>query len=291
MVDPRHAGQALVDAGASGLWDQIEGALLKKLELSPRDPNLLEALGQIHRKKGDLESASKVYERLQTVFPGHSTAAYLSAVLEGETLPFSAPQVMPWPAPFVRIANFFSQDDRDRLFQIAREYRGDFERLTIYSQEGEELHEEEQVRTQIGLKGNREVPEIVKTSILELLPSVLPRLQIDPFPIGFFSAELALSRDGHFALAHRDDHDGRFKVSFAYYFYQQPKSFSGGDLLLYDSDTEKREFLSAQFTQVKHADNSLLLFPSTYFHQITRVSCPTNQFEHGRFAVAGIIGP
>lgn len=292
MVDPKNAGQALIDAGSSGLWVQLEGALQEKLELSPEDPNLLEALGQIYRKKGDLAAAAAIYGRLKTVLPDRVTAAYLSAVLKQGTLPVSAAVRTPWPTPFVRIPDFLSPQDHDRLLEIAREHQSDFVQLKVYSQEGRELREGEQgVRAQIGLKGNLEVPEIMKPSLVEALPMALPRLQIEAFDMGFFSAELSLSRDGHFALAHQDDHQGRFKVSFAYYLCRQPKSFSGGDLLLYDTDTEKRQFQSAQFTRVKHTDNCLLLFPSAYFHQITRVSCPTNEFDLGRFAVAGLIGP
>ena len=92
------------------------------------------------------------------------------------------------------------------------------------------------LRQQVGLSGHKEVEDIVKPAVLDILPDLFPRLQLQPFPIGNITLELVLSHDGHFGEVHTDDLDGRIKVSFAYYFHKQPKAFSGGDLLLYDTE-------------------------------------------------------
>lgn len=288
MIDFSGKGQTLLSA----LWKNTEATLRQTLIKNPDDLNTLETLGQICRQQGDLESAAEAYRRLLSLYPTHQIARYLHAVFTGTALPVNSPIVLPWPAPFVRIQNFLPQCQRNRLFSLAVENQNEFKPLKVYipMEEGPVVGKyDSKFRHQVGLERSAEVEDIIKPRILEILPVILPRLQVKPFPIGDIVTQLSLCHNGHFGQVHRDDMDGRTKVSLAYYFHKQPKAFSGGDLLLYDTDLERRSFNRGKFTQIKPDDNTLTLYPSGYYHQITRVNCPTDAFDEGRFAIAGHI--
>ena len=77
--------------------------------------------------------------------------------------------------------------------------------------------------------------------IRSLVPEVLARLRLEG--IGRYRIELGMRgyHTGGFYRAHRDagaaSHHSR-KLSFVYCFRRQPGRFSGGDLLLYDTDAD-----------------------------------------------------
>lgn len=76
-------------------------------------------------------------------------------------------------------------------------------------------------------------------------------------------------------------------ITAVYYFYQEPRRFSGGDLRLYrfgadSSDLGKRDEVSKSFEPIQ---NSLLIFPSWARHSVELVSCPSDRFNDSRFAI------
>jgi SM-20-related protein len=277
----------------SGLLEKAEARLKQKLALNPYDVKMLETLGHTYRRKGDLRAAAGIFGQLCDQDPQHPTAAYLHAVLSGMSLPTREPEIWPWPVPFVRIEHFLPQNQRDRLLDLACDNQNAFEPMKLYkpSETGHIMtYQDRDVRHQVGLIGNPEVDAIVKPRVVDILPGLLPRLQAPPFPIGDTTLQLVLSHDGHYGKAHADDLDSRIKVTFIYYFHKQPKAFSGGELLFYDTDLTNRTYNAARYTQINHEDNVLLIFPSPYAHAITPVRCNSEAFEDGRFAVSGFVG-
>src|SRR5439155_10127989 len=100
-----------------------------------------------------------------------------------------------------------------------------------------------------------------------------------------------LHRPGGFYQIHRDNSGPKKRarrISYAYYFHQRPKRFSGGDLLLYDTDVQQGTCLPA-FTRIVPRDNSIVFFPSSFCHQVTTVNCNLDDFTQGRFALNGWI--
>ena len=70
-------------------------------------------------------------------------------------------------------------------------------------------------------------------------------------------------------------------LSAVYYFYREPKSFSGGVLRLYDMAAEP----GGAFQENLPEQNMLVVFPSWIGHEVTPVSSPTGAFGDSRFAV------
>ena len=91
---------------------------------------------------------------------------------------------------------------------------------------------------------------------------------------------------GEFYNAHTDFDDGDPTprlINYVYYLHRQPKSFSGGDLLLYDG------LAASTFTRIEPLDNSIVLFPSRILHEVTMVECDPGDFGSGRFSVNGAL--
>ena len=123
------------------------------------------------------------------------------------------------------------------------------------------------------------------------------------FGLGFtadsLELEFAAHGDGAFFGAHTDipiganrttlsDEPGHDRVvSAVYYFYATPRQFSGGNLRLYrfGADPQGDGQDPANHLDLAPTDNSLVAFPSTVRHEVTRVSCPSGRFDDYRFAL------
>lgn len=102
---------------------------------------------------------------------------------------------------------------------------------------------------------------------------------------------------GGYYMRHTDNGDstprqaGR-RISYVYYFHREPRRFVGGDLLLYDTDYDLQECSTRTYSRLAPTDNTLVLFPSDSYHEITKVapaSGETLPFGDGRFTVNGWI--
>lgn len=71
-------------------------------------------------------------------------------------------------------------------------------------------------------------------------------------------------------------------LSAVYYFYREPKSFSGGELLLFPFVSRPDE---TTCTTVEPLQNTMIVFPSWATHEVATVQCPTKAFADSRFAV------
>lgn len=283
--------QKVMRAGLDNLWAKAAAALENQLACNGPTPETLERLGKLYRKSGNLTAAANAYQQLSQANPSHPTAAYLHSLLSG--LP-SQPLLAgcnPVPAPFALFPNFLTAPEREYLFDMARQRPTLFAPLPQYvkhpDQNRFEARHDRTMRQQLGVLNDADVSALITPKVLALLPDVLPRLHIPPFPLKDTSIQLSLTHHGHFGKPHRDDFGGQIKAVFLYYFHQHPKAFTGGDLLLYDTNIQQPGFVPGEFTRVVHQDNQLLIFPSEFYHEITPVSCESDAFEHGRFAVAG----
>src|SRR5436190_16055946 len=82
-----------------------------------------------------------------------------------------------------------------------------------------------------------ELVQPVVGRVRSITPDVLPELRVQPIVVGIVEAQVTASVDGSFFGVHTDA--DRVKVpkrylTYVYYFNRQPKSFSGGELRIYD---------------------------------------------------------
>lgn len=135
---------------------------------------------------------------------------------------------------------------------------------------------------------------LIQERLLALLPEVLTRFQRAEFPIATVDIQTTASNNGDFFKVHRDNSAVEpldiplREVTYVYYFNTEPKAFSGGQLRLYNSkDGEVQNSGQQSAKTITPRQNTLVLFPSFYDHEVLPVRCPTGKFANSRFTVNG----
>ena len=278
--------KALVRPG--GLLDQAETALRRALAARPHDVPTLVRLGAVQRGKGELAAALETYRRITGLCPGHPEASWLSAVLDGAALPDVPAPEDTSAVPFVRMTDFFPRERCDDLLALVTAGR---ERFVPARIGGGKVSPDMRHALVADPRIRREVRAWFVPRLRGVVEAVLARLP-PVHDLGAYRVELDVTAhpDGHFYKAHRDWHEENSphrRISYAWYFYREPRRFSGGDLLLHDTDRETGGFRTAAFTRIAPLHNSIVFFPSDRYHQITPVHGDGDDFGDGRFTVNG----
>jgi SM-20-related protein len=125
--------------------------------------------------------------------------------------------------------------------------------------------------------------------LLTLMPLFTRKLGLPLFPVKMMESQLTASNDGHFYRRHCDageDSGYRRALTCVYYFFREPRGFNGGALRLYDSvEQGGRRAASNSYREIEPVSNRLVVFPSTAFHELMRIRCPSRLVQDSRFAV------
>jgi SM-20-related protein len=136
-----------------------------------------------------------------------------------------------------------------------------------------------------------EFAQLITDRVRTMMPNVLAHLEIAPFEVGQIEAQLTAHNDGNYYKIHNDNGSpdtASRELTYVYYFYQEPKPFSGGELRVYDSRIENNFFTQAEtFKTVEPRNNSIVFFLSRYMHEVLPISCPSKRFSNSRFTVNG----
>ena len=105
--------------------------------------------------------------------------------------------------------------------------------------------------------------------------------------------QLTAHNDGCYYKIHNDagsEKTANREISYVYYFYQEPKAFSGGELKIYDTELKGGGAITHQnYKTITPVNNSIVFFNSRCRHEVMPVLCPSKAFEHSRFTVNGWI--
>ena len=194
-------------------------------------------------------------------------------------------------ARYVRLPDFLSPAEHQRLLEHALACEADFHESGIIGQHGEGAvnHEVRRSRTLWG-DGLEEIwAEMFDHRLRQVLPAVRQELSVPWFPLGQIERQLTAHGSGGFFAPHIDTGDPQVasrRVSCVYYFYASPRRFSGGELKLYDTWTTPTGSTAAgTHTSLTPLDNSLVFFPSDAFHEVCPVYPESDAFADSRFAI------
>ncbi len=132
--------------------------------------------------------------------------------------------------------------------------------------------------------------ERLMNRIHSTLPWVLPRLDIEPFPVSRIDAQITSSQDGDFFRWHSDngqDEVAARQVTFVYFFHREPKAFEGGELHIQGSSCNSATHQPTNYHTIVPEQNQLVLFDSSLTHEIAPVKCLSGKFADSRFTVNG----
>jgi len=132
--------------------------------------------------------------------------------------------------------------------------------------------------------------EILEARVLALVPALIVDLGLTPFEPTDVELELAVHGDGGFYTRHIDLFTGKTRhehqthdrlISMVYYFYNEPKAFSGGALRLFTDHTN----LESGVVDIEPRQDTIVAFSSWLPHEVRPVACPSGLFHDSRFSV------
>lgn len=192
--------------------------------------------------------------------------------------------------PFHVFEDFLPDQERQALLDFAVANEAQFAPTTI--RRGSEGVVDPTQRISVKLKSLGAFKDRLRAILRRSSHAIFERVGMQPFEIAGIELELVAHGDGAHFGRHIDSFTGPHRhsgekglpthraVSGVYYFYSEPKSFSGGELRIHSfaSDSEAA-------VDIIPAQNSFVVFPSFAPHEVLPVTCPSRRFADSRIAV------
>lgn len=192
----------------------------------------------------------------------------------------------PLNSEYLQLDNFLTPVEHQQLLEYVLKHQADF--VSTKTSTGADNYRESVV-----LYSFPEFSGLLSRRIREVFPDVLNKLGLPFFNIGEIEAQLTAHNDGNFYKIHNDSGSpdtATRELTYVYYFYQEPKAFSGGELVIYDSKISNNYYVQAEtFKTVEPRNNSIVFFLSRYMHEVLPIRCPSRQFADSRFTINGWI--
>ncbi|ASK87105.1 Fe(II)-dependent oxygenase superfamily protein [Sphingorhabdus sp. SMR4y] len=268
-----------------GLLSLAARQLDKRVSDNPSDTNAIWQLAETYRKLGELEKAAELYSTLCQVTGQGRLVRDLLAVTGGNPQDFVG-QDGCYPVPFVIRNNYLADDELSMLCDYVSAEAWE---SCQPSKVGKGKHDDT-LRRSFDLAMPDWLKKKMRQEIVGHLPDLACALNIAGEKFDRIDLSLRSYGDGHFFGIHTDKSSKIQRLlSLTYFFFIEPKSFTGGDLLIFDTDvgqSEHRAF-SESFTRLQARQNSLVVFPSASYHAVSTVNAETGSTAHYRYAVNG----
>jgi Rps23 Pro-64 3,4-dihydroxylase Tpa1-like proline 4-hydroxylase len=188
------------------------------------------------------------------------------------------------PSYYLQIDNFLTPDEHHMLLNYVLEKEAYFVPTTTSTNEIN-------YRQSMVLYSFPEFSELMLKRVEAIVPDVISRLELPSFSINYIESQLTAHNDGNFYKIHNDNGSPETilrELTYVYYFYREPKHFSGGELLIYDSNISNSFYVNSDsFKKVEPHNNSIVFFLSRYMHEVLPVICPSQAFADSRFTING----
>lgn len=185
---------------------------------------------------------------------------------------------------YIQIDNFLSPEEHQRLIKYVLANESAFVPTNTSTNDTN-------YRRSMVLYSFPEFSELIVNKIQTIFPDIVSKLDIPSFKISQIESQLTSHNDGNYYKIHNDNGSpatATRELTYVYYFYREPKNFSGGELVIYDSKVENNFYVSAEsFKTVEPRNNSIVFFLSRYMHEVLPVNCPSKSFADSRFTING----
>jgi SM-20-related protein len=136
-----------------------------------------------------------------------------------------------------------------------------------------------------------EFRDLFAERISTFLPQVLARLDFPEFPVSDVEVQLTATNNGEFFRRHNDNGTDSLSsrlITFVYFFFRQPRPFTGGELCIFDTELENDQYRApGPYTVITPEQNQICFFVSEYLHEVLPVQCRSTDFMDSRFTVNG----
>jgi SM-20-related protein len=202
------------------------------------------------------------------------------------TIEFPA-TVIPKTQPYIQIEDFLDRANYNTLLNYALTSAADF--VPTGPVTNTELYKDYRRSSVIFYPKN--IDRII-AKITDLIPEILPALGLEAFPIKAIETQLTAHNDDNYYKIHNDNGSPETvtrRLTYVYYFYQTPQPFSGGELTLYNSTDAFTIDANTSRQVIQPLNNSIVIFPSQFMHEVLPVRCPSQKFSDSRFTINGWI--
>lgn len=194
------------------------------------------------------------------------------------------------PKIYKSLQNFFGLQTKDRLFEYACGNEVRFLPTKVTS-DGKTDQLDPSYRISNKLRDLGEMDSIIRERVMPLVPDLIQELGLTPFQPSGLEIEMVAHGDGAFYKWHIDTFTGTGRsklgsdrlISLVYYFYREPKSFTGGALRLYP--LPKVDGSRGEHIDIVPEQDMAVAFPSWLPHEVLKVTCPSGEFADNRFAI------
>lgn len=202
--------------------------------------------------------------------------------------------------PYARIVDFLTDDEHRQLLEWVLSIRDKFRPATVSKGRSKRESRVDPER-RIGLTTRKLGPleAVLRERLLAALPELMAGTGTGGPPPTSLELELAAHGDGAYYRPHIDiplgadrqplgANPGEDRVlSAVYYFYTEPKAFTGGQLRLFafgpvPAAGEQQQRAHIDLEPVR---NSLVAFPSWVPHEVRPIGVPSGDFGDYRFAL------
>jgi Rps23 Pro-64 3,4-dihydroxylase Tpa1-like proline 4-hydroxylase len=135
------------------------------------------------------------------------------------------------------------------------------------------------------------VHELFRKRMRELAPKLMAELQVPAFEVGDVEVQVTAHNDGNYFKLHNDNGSpdtASRGLTYVYYFYNEPKAFTGGELRVYDSVVKDGYYqCGPHAADIDPKNNSVIFFAPHLHHEVLTVNVPSKAFHDCRFTVNG----
>lgn len=188
------------------------------------------------------------------------------------------------PSPYALIDDFLSPSQLNDLLRYSISKQSEFIPTTNSASDPN-------YRRSFYLMKFPEFSELMIKLVRKITPQIITHLDINNFVIGQIESQMTAHNHGNYYKIHNDNGspDCATRVlTYVYYYYREPRPFTGGELVIYDSKIENGYSVAADSRKViQPTNNTIIFFPSGCMHEVLPVSCPTEYFADSRFTING----
>lgn len=190
------------------------------------------------------------------------------------------------PAPVIVVDDFAGGAVAEQLFQYALARESDFRQSKVALAHGGIIDESRRVSRVTSDVGP--VMPLIEPAIRKAVDEAIPQLGLVNVESYFLEPELSWCGHGGFFGKHvdtlyRDRLANPRVMTVVYYFYKEPKPFTGGQLRLYGPGADAP---GGVLQEIEPRLDRAVFFPSWSPHEVLPVQCRSDAFADGRFAMS-----
>lgn len=268
---------------------QAQKIIKQRLENDPENGSLWFRLGDSYRETGDIGLATHAYQKAAKLKHNVELANYCVEIFQTKenSKPLRYPQDEFIPVPFIRKFDFLTQTQMQDVWSCLDENRTDFIASGIDDLVELTIDRDQRTSQLLGKGECRALHPVFKKPLQPILEQAYQLFDISQPENGNITLQMTSHADGEYYRIHCDSGPQYARLlSYVYYFHTEPKCFTGGELHLYDTSKANQTHCS-KFTTIVPLHNSLVVFPSEYYHQVCTVNLTSEDRRDGRNTLNG----